>query len=52
MNDSDDRYIDEDYEEAFDYGDFDVTEDGDHESALASAGWGTDEDYGYADEVY
>jgi hypothetical protein len=21
--------------------------DGDHESALASAGWGTDEDYGY-----
>lgn len=25
--------------------------DGDHESALASAGWGTDEDYGlYSDE--
>lgn len=22
-------------------------QDGDHESALASAGWGTDEDYGY-----
>jgi hypothetical protein len=21
--------------------------DGDHESGLASAGWGTDEDYGY-----
>lgn len=24
--------------------------DGDHESALASAGWGTDEDYGYFGE--
>jgi hypothetical protein len=21
--------------------------DGDHDSAMASAGWGTDEDYGY-----
>lgn len=27
-------------------GDFDWM-DGDHESGLASAGWGTDEDYGY-----
>ena len=26
--------------------------DGDHESALASAGWGTDEDYGYYGEEY
>lgn len=26
--------------------------DGDHDSAMASAGFGTDEDYGYADEVY
>jgi hypothetical protein len=25
--------------------------DGDAESALASAGWGTDEDYGYAEDV-
>jgi hypothetical protein len=24
--------------------------DGDHESALSSAGWGTDEDYGYFGE--
>jgi antirestriction protein ArdC len=24
-----------------------VVMDGDHESGLASAGWGTDEDYGY-----
>ncbi len=32
------------------YGDDDVLDDpmdGDHESALASAGYGTDEDYGY-----
>jgi hypothetical protein len=28
-------------------GDIDDSMDGDHESALASAGWGTDEDYGY-----
>lgn len=28
--------------------DFDDSMDGDHESALASAGWGTDEDYGSA----
>ena len=26
--------------------DYDESMDGDHESALASAGWGTDEDYG------
>lgn len=26
--------------------------DGDHESALASAGWGTDESYGGYDERY
>lgn len=26
---------------------FDESMDGDHESALASCGWGTDEDYGY-----
>jgi hypothetical protein len=30
------------------YDDFyDDSMDGDHESGLASAGWGTDEDYGY-----
>lgn len=27
-------------------------QDGDHESALASAGWGTDEDYGYYGEEF
>jgi hypothetical protein len=26
--------------------------DGDHASALASAGWGTDEDYGYGDDPF
>ena len=30
--------------------DYDDSMDGDHESALASAGWGTDEDYGYYGE--
>lgn len=31
---------------------YDDSMDGDAASALASAGFGTDEDYGYADEVY
>jgi hypothetical protein len=26
---------------------YDDSMDGDHESGLSSAGWGTDEDYGY-----
>jgi len=30
--------------------DYDDSMDGDHDSALASAGWGTDEDYGYYGE--
>lgn len=29
----------------------DDSNDGDHQSALASAGWGTDEDYGGAAEI-
>ena len=36
---------------AVDEEDFDDSMDGDAGSALASAGWGTDEDYGFADEV-
>lgn len=32
--------------------DYDDSMDGDHATALSSAGWGTDEDYGYADEIY
>jgi len=32
--------------------DYDDSMDGDHESGLTSAGWGTDEDYGsYADDI-
>jgi|688.fasta_scaffold211520_4 hypothetical protein len=31
---------------------YDDSMDGDHESGLASAGWGTDEDYGhYGDDI-
>lgn len=30
---------------------YDDSMDGDAASALASAGWGTDEDYGYAEDV-
>jgi hypothetical protein len=45
-----DRY--DDFEEddtvgEFENDSFDDSMDGDAESALASAGWGTDEDYGY-----
>ena len=29
----------------------DESMDGDHDSAMASAGWGTDEDYGYSGDV-
>lgn len=32
--------------------DYDESMDGDHESALASCGWGTDEDYGGCDDRY
>jgi len=32
-----------DYED----GNYDDSMDGDHDSAMSSAGWGTDEDYGY-----
>jgi len=31
---------------------YDDSMDGDHASALASAGWGTDEDYGFAEEIF
>jgi len=33
------------HEEEYDYDD---SMDGDHDSAMASAGWGTDEDHGYS----
>ena len=31
---------------------FNESMDGDHDSAMESAGWGTDEDYGYFGEDY
>ena len=31
---------------------FDQSMDGDHDSAMTSAGWGTDEDYGYYGEDF
>lgn len=37
----DDEYYDEDYDDSM---------DGDWDSGMASAGWGTDEDYGYYGE--
>ena len=37
----------EDYNDEADDDSYDDSMDGDAESALASAGWGTDEDYGY-----
>ena len=38
---------DEGHEESVEEDEYDDSMDGDHASALASAGWGTDEDYGY-----
>jgi hypothetical protein len=32
--------------------DYDDSMDGDHDSAMTSAGWGTDEDYGYYGDDY
>ncbi len=45
MDDSDDHDPDDD-DESYEDDDFNDSMDGDHASALASAGWGTDEDYG------
>lgn len=61
LRDCDDPYDDdgredfeEDDEEEYDdrYDDYDDSMDGDHESALRDAGFGTDEDYGFASEVW
>lgn len=42
-------YNDHSYEESWDedYDNVDDSMDGDHDSAMESCGWGTDEDYGY-----
>lgn len=42
----------EDGADDFWYDDGDESMDGDHDSAMTSAGWGTDEDYGsYGDDI-
>ena len=43
-NELSDRFMEDD--------DYDDSMDGDHDSAMASAGFGTDEDYGYYGEEY
>lgn len=53
----DDESMDvQDYDPNYDPSDednYDDSMDGDHESGLASAGWGTDEDYGcYGNDEY
>jgi hypothetical protein len=42
--------LDDDTEIVDWYDDGDDTMDGDHDSAMTSAGWGTDEDYGHYDD--
>ena len=48
---SDDFYGDDEDFEDNDY-DYDDSMDGDHDSAMESAGWGTDENYGYYGEDF
>ena len=45
--DQDDEELEDDWDDSYD-----DSMDGDHESGLSSAGWGTDEDYGYYGEDY
>lgn len=47
----DENEVDEDDDDFYD-DDYDDSMDGDHDSAMESAGWGTDEDYGYYGEDY
>ena len=47
---NEDEGYDDFYDESADYDDYDDSMDGDHDSAMESAGWGTDEDYGYYGE--
>ena len=44
--------IEEGFQKLEEENDYDDSMDGDHASALASAGFGTDEDYGYTGEEY
>lgn len=57
MEDFDTEYsyhdsLERDCDERYEYDNCDESMDGDFDSAMASAGFGTDEDYGYADEGY
>lgn len=40
----------DDVEDSWFEDDYDDSMDGDHDSAMTSCGWGTDEDYGYYDD--
>jgi hypothetical protein len=40
------------YGESMDYDDYNDDMDGDHDSAMTSAGWGTDEDYGHYEDFH
>ena len=52
-DDHDDFYGESaDYSDYNDDDDYNESMDGDHDSAMESAGWGTDEDYGYYGEDY
>lgn len=50
---NDDRDFDDENSGEMDWDDsYDDSMDGDHDSAMESAGWGTDEDYGhYGDDI-
>jgi hypothetical protein len=50
-HDSNDANYD-DHDDFFDEDDYDDSMDGDHDSAMESAGWGTDEDYGFYGDDY
>ena len=48
-----DGECDDEYDECDDeYDEYDDGMDGDFDSGMASAGYGTDEDYGFAEDVY
>jgi len=43
--------LDRDHDEPYEPDDLDDSMDGDHDSAMASVGWGTAEDYGGWDDI-
>lgn len=52
FHDEDWNDVIEDNMAEYEYDGYDDSMDGDHDSAMESAGWGTDEDYGYYGEEY